>query len=517
MERSAEDWLKALAEEDRAPVFDRSDQPDGKVLRQLERAGALIRLPGDIIVLRRPADNRDEVIRRVYWSIVEALLSNYSPAVIERDSAVRILVGDETPPPLLRLRNGRNASNFELQLTEELQIVVGAGAVEPSKIKQHKVVDAQIALDDPARILFGLELRFVRDNLALLSLWIRALVIPKTAVEAAYDEYPRPVVLRRIAHLAEDVGNTRLAEMLNNVIHAKQNVRIGRGQTGVGRELVIPPQISALESTRRPWLDRLLLQMTMSSEQITAVTASVEAEAARRSIESLLSQARDAKTYDVYHSTSLEGYRIRYEDVSVLLGGAPAGGSSEEEIRNQMAVLGYAHAFDNLLERVELAHGHVELTDTLLLDLYVDLFQPSVEAGIVEPELLRGWRTSPVFMRNTRYVPPAADHLGELMAGFVGRLEKEGQAIAKAVLAHLMLVTIHPFPDGNGRVARFLMNAVLLGGGLPWVTIEEGDRREYFDVLKAAQLNENAGPFAEFILERVVRALEHFGSSEGAS
>ena len=80
--------------------------------------------------------------------------------------------------------------------------------------------------------------------------------------------------------------------------------------------------------------------------------------------------------------------------------------------------------------------------------------------------------------------PPAADHLGELMARFLDRLDNEGHVIAKAVLAHLMLATIHPFPDGNGRVARFLMNAVLLGSGLPWVTIEEGDRREYFHILK---------------------------------
>ena len=517
MKRNAEDWLKALVEEDRAPVFSRSDQPDGQVLRQLERAGALIRLPGDVIVLRRPADNRDDVLHRVYWSIVAALLSNYSPAVIERDSAVRILVGDETPPPLLRLRNGRNASKFDLQITEELQIVVDAGAVSPSGIRRHEVVDAEIALDHPARILLGLELRFVRDNLALLSLWIRSLVIPKAAVEAAYDEFPRPVVLRRLAHLAQDVGNTRLAEMLNDVIQAKQNVRIGRGQTGVGRELVVPPQVSAFRSTRRPWLDRLLLQMTMSSEQIKAVTASVEAEAVRRPIESLLSQARDAKTHDVYHSTSLEGYRIRYEDVSVLLGGAPEGGSSEEEIRNRMAVLGYADAFDNLLERLEVSQGALQLADTLVLDLYVDLFQPSVEAGIVEPELLRGWRNSPVFIRNTHYVPPSADRLSELMAGFLGRLQVEGQVIARAVLAHLMLVNVHPFPDGNGRVARFLMNAVLLGGGLPWVTIEEGDRREYFNVLKTAQLNEDAGPFAEFILARVVRSLELFESYDGVN
>ena len=76
---------------------------------------------------------------------------------------------------------------------------------------------------------------------------------------------------------------------------------------------------------------------------------------------------------------------------------------------------------------------------------------------------------------------------------------------------------MRPFPDGNGRVARFLMNAVLLGGGLPWVTIEAGDRREYFGVLKTAQLNEDAGPFAEFILVRAIQAIEHFESPEGVS
>lgn len=129
-----------------------------------------------------------------------------------------------------------------------------------------------------------------------------------------------------------------------------------------------------------------------------------------------------------------------------------------------------------------------------------------MEAGIVEPELLRGWRTSPVFIRNSRCVPPAADRLGDLMAAFLDRLGRDSMTITRAVLAHLMFVTIHPFPDGNGRVTRFLMNAVLLGGGLPWLTIEESDRREYFDALKAAQLGEDGSSFATFISERLTRS-----------
>ena len=509
MVRSAEDWLESLVRADRAPVLAKADQPDREVLRQLERRGALMRLPGEVVVLKRPTDPEAGVLRRVYWSIVEAVLANYHPAVVERDSAVRILVGDETPPEVLRIRNGRNASNFEIELPEDLQIVVASGIVEPSSITDEAVVDAVISLDEPARILIGLELRFVRDNIAMISLWLRSLVLSRASIEAAYHEHPRPVVLRRLAHMAEDVGNHRLAEMLTDVVRTNQEVRIGRGQTGVGRELVVPTYIRETATTRRPWLDRLHMQMESFGEQVREVIGQVEIEMTPRPIEPLLSQARGAKAHDIYHSTSIEGYRIRYEDVSVLLGGTPAGGSSEEEIRNRMAVLGYSLAFDNLLLRLEEEHERLRITDTLLLDLYVDLFQPSVEAGIVAAEVLRGWRNAPVFIRNSRYVPPAADRVGEMMNALITRLDLEESAVTKAVLAHLMLVTIHPFPDGNGRVARLLMNAILLSNGWPWLTIKEDERESYFATLRAAQVKEDSRPFAEFILQR---ELDVFGS-----
>jgi Fic family protein len=65
-----------------------------------------------------------------------------------------------------------------------------------------------------------------------------------------------------------------------------------------------------------------------------------------------------------------------------------------------------------------------------------------------------------------------------------------------------MLVAIHPFPDGNGRVARLLMNAVLVAKAWPWLTIREQDRRKYFEALRGAQLDDDARAFASFIIER---------------
>jgi len=501
--RSAQEWLETVAESNRAPVLPKAKQPGREILAELERRGALIRLPGDVVVVKRPQDREDEALRRVYWPIVEAILANYQPSVVERDSAVRLLVGNETPPPVLRIRNGRNASNFEIQLAEDLTIVVASGAVEAATTHVQEVVDASITMDDAAHVLLGLELRFLRENLTIVSIWLRSLILSRASMEAAYRKRPRPVVLRRLAHIAEDAGNPALAAVLANVVRLNQDVRIGRGQTGVGRELIVPPRVRDFPTTRRPWLDRLTVQIEGFAEQIAALYAELAVEPPTLAVEELLERAKRAKSYDVYHSTSIEGYRIRYEDVSVLLGGTPVpSGLTEEEVRTRMAVLGYSTAFDRLVERIDRERQRLPINTSLILDLYSDLFRPSVEAGIVDAGALRGWRNAPVFIRNTRYVPPAADRVSEMMHTFIEHLANVDMTVVKAVLAHLMLVTIHPFPDGNGRVARLLMNAVLVGNGWPWLTIREQDRRQYFETLRAAQLDGDARPFGKFIIEQ---------------
>jgi Fic family protein len=60
---------------------------------------------------------------------------------------------------------------------------------------------------------------------------------------------------------------------------------------------------------------------------------------------------------------------------------------------------------------------------------------------------------------------------------------------------------VHPFPDGNGRVARFLMNAALLAGGLPWLTIRVEQRSAYFEALRRAQMEDEYAPFTRFIAQ----------------
>ena len=62
---------------------------------------------------------------------------------------------------------------------------------------------------------------------------------------------------------------------------------------------------------------------------------------------------------------------------------------------------------------------------------------------------------------------------------------------------------IHPYPDGNGRMARFLMNAMLAAGGYPWTVIRVEDRKPYLSALDSARIELDIRPFADFLAERV--------------
>jgi len=62
-----------------------------------------------------------------------------------------------------------------------------------------------------------------------------------------------------------------------------------------------------------------------------------------------------------------------------------------------------------------------------------------------------------------------------------------------------LFVYIHPYMDGNGRMGRFLMNAMLASGGYPWTVIPVERRTEYMQVLEAASAEGRIRPFAEFL------------------
>ncbi|MBN1377079.1 Fic family protein [Candidatus Woesearchaeota archaeon] len=64
-----------------------------------------------------------------------------------------------------------------------------------------------------------------------------------------------------------------------------------------------------------------------------------------------------------------------------------------------------------------------------------------------------------------------------------------------ACIFHLRLVSIHPFSDGNGRLARLLMNYILWKNGYPMIVIPVSKKRDYFNALESCHEENSPKPF----------------------
>jgi len=213
---------------------------------------------------------------------------------------------------------------------------------------------------------------------------------------------------------------------------------------------------------------------------------------------------------DAYHSLSIEGYQVTPELVQRVATGArdPERQPSDRENSNALAARGYWLAFQRVREtvrRILVSAGDIEILRSAHRDWYREMFSPHVVAGLLGASLLAGYRSHPVYLRGSRHVPPRSDVLREAMPALFDLIENEPAPAVRAVLGHWLFGYVHPFPDGNGRIARFLMNTLLAGGGYPWTVIRVEDRTEYLAALEAASVEGNVRPFAKFVAKQVRR------------
>jgi Fic family protein len=137
-----------------------------------------------------------------------------------------------------------------------------------------------------------------------------------------------------------------------------------------------------------------------------------------------------------------------------------------------------------------------------------------VVAGLIKPAALAGYRNHFVYIKGSRHVPPRWEVIPDAMTAYFDLLEAEPEPSVRVVLGHWLFGYIHPYPDGNGRIARFLMNAMLASGGYSWTVIRVEDREAYMKALESASVENDIGPFTTFIAERVKAAMEQ--SEKGA-
>jgi hypothetical protein len=221
-----------------------------------------------------------------------------------------------------------------------------------------------------------------------------------------------------------------------------------------------------------------------------------------------LKQIEEIYVTDAYHSLSIEGYRVSPKLIERVRQGSwnPDKGDSDQQHQDALAARGYWQAFqavEQSIKKILNGEGAGTVADKDHGKWYRQLFAPSVEAGICKPSDLAGYRNGSVFIRRSKHVPLSCEAVRDAMPTLFELLSNEPHAAVRAVLGHFIFVYVHPYMDGNGRMGRFLMNAMLISGGYRWLVISVEKRTDYMSALEAASIDGDIAPFAQLLAECV--------------
>lgn len=194
----------------------------------------------------------------------------------------------------------------------------------------------------------------------------------------------------------------------------------------------------------------------------------------------------------VYESNTMEGFSCTKSETKLIIeDGISVGGRRMKDI---FAVTGHADAYDYMFKLLH--KDTVEENDIL--------FMHRLLTGSLENNAVPGhYRTGAVYIGGTDYIPPPHSKVKTQMDNLFNYI-KENKDIDPLVLAsrfHKELAYIHPFDDGNGRVARLGLNTLLIQRSYLPVIIPISHRVDYYDGLEKGHKNDT-----DFI--KLIAALE---------
>lgn len=167
---------------------------------------------------------------------------------------------------------------------------------------------------------------------------------------------------------------------------------------------------------------------------------------------------RNAQARAIRGSNSIEGYNVTLEDAIAAVEGEQPMIDPKDE--NWLATAGYQIALTFVLQKAEDPYFRYSEEVLKAMHFMMVSWDLSKHPG--------RWRPGPIFVKNEPtgdlvYEGPPAGEVQELVQELVLDLDASASTpgFVQAAMAHLNLVMIHPFSDGNGRMARGLQTLVL--------------------------------------------------------
>ena len=218
-----------------------------------------------------------------------------------------------------------------------------------------------------------------------------------------------------------------------------------------------------------------------------------------------------------YHSNAIEGNRLTQGETEIfLLEGLTAKG---KPLKDHLDLRGHSNAINYLLDFIR--HQEV-LTEASIRELHKILLIEPYRVEAITPTgqqtskvvALGEYKSQPNHVRTPTgeihfYAAPedTPAKMKDLLDQYRDLEQKKTHPLKIAALFHHGFTAIHPFDDGNGRMARLLMNLILMQHGYPPAVIRISERDKYLLTLREADQGSSDG-IIEFVAEHVVASLD---------
>ncbi len=219
-----------------------------------------------------------------------------------------------------------------------------------------------------------------------------------------------------------------------------------------------------------------------------------------------------------YHSNHLEGNSLNYgETKALILFGITAQG---KPLKDHFEMAGHNEAIKWIEEVVKQKRP---LTEHFIRELHELLLKEPYETDAITPEgiptkkriRIGQYKNSPNHVLTKtgeifRFATP--EETPAMMYDLIQWLRekeatKEIDRVWLAAAFHYKFIRIHPFDDGNGRLARILMNFILMQDGFPPVIIRTEDKLNYFSALQQADVGMTE-VFVDYVAKNMIFSLK---------
>lgn len=184
----------------------------------------------------------------------------------------------------------------------------------------------------------------------------------------------------------------------------------------------------------------------------------------------------DFITRSTYHSNAIEGSTLSVHETYALLFDSKYCNIENASPREIYEAINHKKILTILLKKIE---NKEKLSHELLIEINQTINENILYVG--------GYRLGPIRIRGSEKKFPLPLELEDLMGQFISNYNRfidNGCNLQDIANMHIQYENIHPFPDGNGRTGRLLINYLLLMNNQAPIVIPFSKRKQYLDYME---------------------------------